>query len=423
MELPFLIKVKQRFESSIIRNLQTEIRNQWYRLRKNLALKTGASVAVAIGSRGIANLDTIVRLTINEIKALKAKPFIFPAMGSHGGGTAEGQRKVLKELGITEESIGAPIRATMEVQEIGETKGGLTIYMDQYAYDADKIVIVNRIKPHTDFDGNIESGLMKMILIGLGKQKGADYYHRVFLSRGCEDVILEGAREIINTGRILFGIGIVENERDETSIIRFVLPQEIEQVEKELLVKAKAMFPALPFDEIDILIVDEMGKEISGAGMDPNVTCRRLIRYKKAPGKTDICRIFVRDLTDSSHGNAAGIGAADFTTKRLVEKIDFKTTYINCITGCGPEEARIPITLETDEDALEACFSTIRPVRPQDARIIYIKNTLEINEFYASEAFREEIESNANLEIVNESYDFCFDKGGNISSPFVVSSK
>jgi len=418
MHGPKMFRIRQRLDTTRPASLTALLEMEFAGIRDRLPPLSGAEVAITAGSRGIANLAVIVRGVVDQVRRLGGSPFVFPAMGSHGGGTAEGQAAVLRELGVTEGSVGAPIRATMDVVQIGRTAGGVNLWLDRYAYEAGRIVVVNRIKPHTDFSGEVESGLLKMMLIGLGKQRGADYYHKVFVDRGYDTVILEAARAIIQDGRILFGVGIVENGVEDTSLVRYALPREIEATERELLLRARAMFPTIPLDAIDVLIVDEMGKEISGAGMDPNVTGRVVTGFGKHVPRPRVRRLYVRDLTEASHGNAAGIGTADFTRRSLVQKIDHQATALNCITSCTPEEGRIPIALDTDREALAACFSAIHEVDEGDVKLVHVKNTLTLDEFYASEALLEEVRRNDRLEVCGEGAALRFRPDGNLISPF-----
>ncbi|MBC8247067.1 MAG: hypothetical protein H8E81_05730, partial [Deltaproteobacteria bacterium] len=310
----------------------------------------------------------------------------------------------------------APIKATMKVVQIGATTEGLPVFMDRYAYEADHIAIVNRIKPHTDFKASIESGLMKMMAIGLGKQKGADLYHRGVIQYGYYSIILSVGREILRRCPIAFGLALVENQKDETALIRAVAPDEIEETERRLLRRAKRFLPRIPLDPIDLLIVDRMGKEISGTGMDTNVIARSVFPLFKCPAKPNILRIFVRDLMPQTDGNAVGIGNADFTTKRLVDKIDRQSTYMNSITACEPEVGRIPLYYETDRQVLEAAFRSLGLVEPQNARIVHIADTLRLEEMEISEAMLAEAKTLAGVRIVGKPKPMAFDRNGNLHS-------
>jgi hypothetical protein len=353
---------------------------------------------------------------VNELKAIGAEPFIVPTMGSHGGATAAGQKKVLAEYGITEGTMGAPIKATMEVVEIGATPEGIPVFLDKNAHQADHVAVVARVKPHTDFKASVESGLMKMMTIGLGKQRGADLYHQGVIQYSYYQIVTAVAREVIKKSPIAFGLALVENQKDETAIIRAVPSSKIEEADRSLLQTAKRLMPRIPFDNIDILIVDEMGKEISGAGMDPNVIGRHVTAIAKFPPNPRIIRVFVRDLSPHTYGNATGIGLADFTTKRLVRKIDPQPTYMNCITGCAPEVGRVPIYYDSDREVLDAALRTIGWTKPENARIVHIGNTLHLEEMMVSASMAAEAEKMENITTLSRPQAMAFDKRGNLKA-------
>ena len=305
-------------------------------------MRPGDTVAITAGSRGVANVATAVKATADYLKTIGAIPFVVPAMGSHGGATPEGQRSVLEHYGITEKTVGVPVKATMDVVELGKTELGLPVFLDRFAAEADYVVPLNRIKAHTDFNGSIESGLMKMMVIGLGKQQGANLYHRAFFQYGFENVIAAVGGFMLDTGKIAFGIGLLENAHEETAKAVAMPANQLLQTERQLLVEAKSLMGRLPFDELDLLIVDWVGKNISGTGMDTNVIGRMMQNFEPEPAKPAILRIFVRDLTEESDGNATGIGLADFTTTRLVNQFNRHATYMNGITALGPQKSKIP---------------------------------------------------------------------------------
>lgn len=417
-QLPRMLRIRQNFTCSPVLNIPDAMDSAFQEVEHFPEFPENAQIAVAVGSRGISNLAQIVRETVRKIKSSGGRPFIVPAMGSHGGATAEGQMRVLEHLGVTEANVGAPIRSGMDVVNIGKTADGIEVYVDRRACEAHGIVLISRIKPHTDFAGEIESGTMKMCLIGLGKQKGADYYHRIILEKGHVPVFRSVAGEIFKKLNVLFAIQLVENEKEQTCIIKCTTSDRIEEVEKSLLVEARRMLPTLPVDDIDILIVDEIGKEISGAGMDPNVTGRNVNLYSQTPNRPRVSRIFVRDLTRKTEGSAIGIGNADFVTQRLVDKINFEATKVNCITGCAPEHGRIPLAFENDGKAMEAAFGCIRPVTADKIRIVYIKNTLCLEEICVSEAFEQEIQKNDKISILDDKVMLVLSEDGNWMSPF-----
>ena len=416
MTFPKMIKVRQEFKTNPIKDIPGTVRSELAKLRLRKTISPGSSVAITAGSRGIADIDRVIAAVVNELKKIGAKPFIVPTMGSHGGGTAEGQKMVLEKYGITKETMGAPIKSNMQVVEVGSTAEGLPVYLDKNAHKADHIVVVARVKAHTDFKAPIESGFMKMMTIGLGKQKGANHYHRGIIQFGYHQVVLSVGREVLKRCPIAFGLGLVENQRDQLALIRAVPPGKIEETDRDLLRTAKRIMPRIPMDRIDLLIVDQMGKEISGAGMDPNVVGRHSLPFAKFPPKPKILRIFVRDLSAHSYGNAIGIGIADFTTKRLVNKIDRPATYMNAITGSAPEAARIPVYYDSDREVIDAALMTLGLVEPKDARIIHIANTLRLEDMEISESMAAEAEKMANISIMGRPRPMAFDKKKNLIS-------
>jgi len=416
MPYPKMTRIRQEFNTQPIKDIPETVRSELKKLSLRKKIRPGAKVAITAGSRGIANLATVIATLVDELKALGAKPFIIPAMGSHGGATAKGQQKILAKYGITKESMGAPIKSTMNVIEIGETAQGLPVFLDRYAHQADHIVVINRIKPHTDFKASIESGLMKMMAIGLGKQKGAELYHRGVIQYGYHAIILAVGREVLKRCPVAFGLALVENQRDETAVIRAVTSDKIEETERNLLRRAKRFLPKIPLNCIDLLIIDRMGKEISGTGMDTNVIGRSVFPLFKHPAKPNILRIFVRDLMPHTDGNAVGIGNADFTTRRLVEKIDRQVTYMNSITACEPEVGRIPLYYDTDRQVLEAAFKSLGLVEPQNARIVHIADTLHLEKMDISETLLAEAGSTPGVMIAGKPKPMAFDRKGNLIS-------
>ena len=416
MELPKMIRIRQKFEAPVVKDIGHEISSQVIGLGLEKQISGGESVAVACSSRGIANYSTIVKATIQSLKKMGLDPFIFPAMGSHGAATAEGQKKVLENYGISEKTMGVPIRSSLEVKQIDETGDHVPVFMDILAEKADHIVLINRIKSHTEFEDDIESGLMKMMAIGLGKQKGAFLYHQAFLTYGYPRVIKTIARRILKSKRILFGVGIVENGYSQTAKIGLLGPHELEEGEKGLLKEAKRLSAKLPFEEVDVLIIDEMGKDISGSGFDTKVVGRILMPLiAKEPETPKIKRILVCDLTEDTEGNADGIGIADFVTQRLVDKIDLNALYVNALTGGEPEHAKIPLTLKNDREAINvAVDSCIGMMPPEEFKIMRIKNTLRLHEVDISPAYKKELLKRDDLEIIKEARLMEFDHEGNL---------
>lgn len=378
-------------------------------------IRPGQTVAVACSSRGIANYSTIVKEVVTSLKDMQLEPFIFPAMGSHGAATAEGQQRVLVHLGITEESTGVPVRSSLDVVQIGETAEGIPIYLDRQAAEADHIVLVNRIKKHTEFEHEFESGLLKMMAIGLGKQAGAALYHQAMLTYGYANVILSIARKVMQQVNILFGVGIVENGYGQTAKIGLCPSEKIEKQEIELFKLAKELAPALPFDEADIIVIDEMGKDISGTGFDTKVVGRiGLPLVTPDPESPNIKRIMVCDLTEGSEGNAVGVGIADVITRRLFEKIDQEALDMNTITGACPESGKIPLTLKNDREALDIAIRCVGLVRLDKLKIMRIKNTSRLSEIDVSEGYEANMEQRNDLEIIKEKHALEFDAAGNL---------
>jgi hypothetical protein len=394
MALPRMLRVRQTFARPRVADIPRAVREAL--AGAALKIQRGDTVAVGAGSRGIANIDVVVGATVRWLHDIGARPFVFPAMGSHGGGTPEGQLSVLEHYGITEATMGCPIRATMEVVQVGEALG-LPVWCDRYAAEADWIGLVNRVKLHTDFKGSIESGLFKMMTIGLGKHTGALQYHRANIHHGYEAVITSVGREMLAKARIGVGVAIVENGYDETARIEAFNAENLEAGERRLLKDAREWMARLPFSPIDVLIVEEMGKNISGAGMDTNVIGRPSNPHEPFPTDPKILWIVALDLTEESYGNAVGIGNADFTTRRLVDKIDMKPTLINAITACAPGGAKVPATYETDREAIETALSCVGLTPPEKARVIRIKNTLRLGEIEVSEGLLPDVAKRGDL--------------------------
>ena len=417
MNLPRMYRVHQRFNGTKVDDIRETVRAELNTLSLT-AVKPGHRVAITAGSRGIANIAQILQAIVEFFRALGVEPYIFPAMGSHGGATAAGQVAMLAQLGVNESFVKAPILSSMEVEKISRIEGGVPVFIDKHAYSADHIVVVNRIKCHTKFKSSIESGLMKMMAIGMGKRRGAELYHKAAIQYTFPKIIVDAGREVIKQAPILCGLGIVENGYGKTAKIAALKSEDIEHVEKELLQLSKKMTAKLPFDEIDLLIVDEMGKNISGVGMDPNVTGRNRDLLGVFPHPTQVKRVFVRDLTDKSKGNAIGIGLADITTRRLVEKIDHHATYINSITGISLEKAAIPMNVETDREAIEIALGSVGLVSPGISKIVRIKNTLELENVAVSEIYAEELANRTDLEILDGPGPMQFTDSNNLNPLF-----
>ena len=401
MKFPMMYRIRQKFEDTNVENIGAVVDAELRRLNLT-SIKPGQRVAITGGSRGIANIAEVLKAVVRHIKSFDAQPFIFPAMGSHGGATAEGQIAVLAQLGITESYMNAPILSSMDVAEIGRTEDDVPVFVDQNALAADHIVVINRIKSHTKFKGPIESGLMKMMAIGMGKLKGAEFYHKAAIQHTFPKIITDAARIVIRSAPVTCALGIIENAYGKTSLVAAMPSDAIESKEKELLLISKKLMARVPFTDIDLLIVDEMGKDISGVGIDPNVTGRNRDLLGVFDHPVQVKRLFVRDLTAKSKGNAVGIGLADITTQRLVEKIDYGATYKNCITGISLEKAAVPMHFENDRQAIEVGLGSMGLIPPEKSKIVRIKNTNQLETVQVSDVFADELQHRSDLEVLGE---------------------
>jgi hypothetical protein len=418
---PKLLRLRQHFERPRVADVPSAVRAALEKLNLQKTIRPGHTVALTAGSRGIANIPLILKSVVTFLKDLGARPYLVPTMGSHGGGLAEGQRKVLESYGITESFVGAPIKASMEVISLGPTSDGFPVVLDKQASEADHIGVVGRVKPHTSYHGPVESGLLKMILIGLGKHVGALNAHRFLLEYPYDQVVRSVGRHVLTKARVAFGLGIVENAYDETARIDGALPKDFERVEEDLLVSAKKWMGRLPFNEADLLIVDEIGKEISGAGMDTNVVGRKKAFKAQDPaGQPQMRFIFVRGLSAHTHGNASGIGNADFTTTRLVKAMGehgYAATRTNCLTAGYPVHANIPVYFDTDREVIDAALAILGTRPPEKARIIRIRNTLMLEEVLVSEPCLAEGKRQTEFSVVDGPAELRFDTAGNLPPP------
>lgn len=386
LEIPFprMIPARQHLISRPLPNLAEHVSQQFAPATIKERIRPGMKIAVGVGSRGIARLAETVKATVENLQRLGADPFIVPAMGSHGGATAEGQVQVLASYGVTESAMGAPIRAGMEVIEIGRTAEDLPVYFDAIAAQADGIVVVNRIKMHTDFHGECESGLVKMLAIGLGKQRGAKTFHQQGFDRFAL-LIPQVGRIVLEKLPVLLGVAIVEDGCHGVSIVEVVPAAAFFGREKELLQEANRMLARIPFPEIDVLVVGEIGKNISGCGMDPNITGRFLVPpLSLETHSPHVERIAGLRLTEETQGNALGVGGTDVITRTLYESIDYPQTWANAYTAGEVAWARVPVVAETDRDAVAFALRTARRVQPETARVVWIKNTLELEYLFLS---------------------------------------
>lgn len=409
MEFPKLIKIRQKFDTSKITDIENEILNEFGLIEADKKIKQGMNIAVTAGSRGISNIDLIISTICKYVKSKGANPFVVPAMGSHGGATAEGQIKILEKLGITKESVNAPIVSSMEVVKLGDTSNKSPVYMDKNAYNSDGIIVVNRVKPHTDFSGPTESGLLKMIAVGLGKQKGCASMH----TYGLGETIPKAAKVALKKAPILMGLAILENSKDETYKLKAVLPESFEEQEKKLLIEAKSIVPKIPCDYLDILVVNEMGKTYSGTGMDTKVIGRMKVFGEVEPEKPSIKKVVVLNLSESSYGNALGIGLADITTKKLVDAIDYDAMYANIISTTFLERGKTPVTLPDDENAIYTALNTIGSVKPENAKLAIIHNTLNLEELYVTESVLSSINAES-IEVLDTNVIVKFNEKGNL---------
>ncbi len=405
--LPRVARIRQKFDATRITDAQAHVRAAVAASAIATRIAPGARIAITVGSRGISELPALVRGTVEALKALGAHPFIVPSMGSHGGATAAGQTEVLHGYGISEESVGAPIHASMDVVELGSTDLGVPVYMDRITWESDGVVVLGRVKAHTAFKAPIESGLCKMLAVGLGKQRGAETMHRAGLAR----TIPEAAKVGIASGKVVLGIAVVENASDQLMRIDVVEPQAFHDADRELLVASNAVLPRIPFDHADVLILDWIGKDLSGSGMDPNVIGMwRRLGGERSP---DYRRIVVRDVTEESRGNAIGIGWADVTTNHLVSRIDYAAMYMNCLTANAPDIARVPMTMPNDREAISIAIRTSGGSASPDAvRLVHAHSTLRLEELMVSEALLADVHANPALEIISDPMPMVFNAAG-----------
>jgi len=412
---PQFFRLRQKFEGPVVEDVAGEVERQLSALSLSETIQPGQSVAISAGSRGIANIHIIIRGISQHLKALGAEPFIVPSMGSHGGGTAEGQQQIIESYGITEEFCECPIRASMETVVVCDAEEGFPVHFDRHAYEADHVFVCGRVKPHTGFHGDIESGLMKMMLIGLGKHAGAAIYHRVIMNHSFGQIVRSVAKEVLAKCRIVGGLAIVENAYDETAKLAAIPPEKFEEEEKKLLVLAKQLMPRLPFEDADILTIDEIGKNISGSGMDTNVVGRKYLDHRAADDEyPKVKRIILRGLTRDTHGNATGLGLAEFCLSRLIREMNVEATRVNCLTGGHPTGAMAPLDYETDRETLDVALATIGYVQPQDARLMWIHDTLDVAEVECSAAYWDEASQRDDLEVLTPLRDLPLDEDGNL---------
>jgi hypothetical protein len=413
-----MIEMGQSYPPSRTLDFPSLLEQQFTKSGLRESIKPGMRIALGVGSRGITNLKEIVKAALGVLTNAGARPFIVPAMGSHGGATAEGQIEMLAEYGVTSQSMGVPIDASMEVRKIGTAFDGLDVVFSVPAFAADGVVVLNRVKPHTDFRGTLGSGIQKMLVIGFGKQIGANNAHRAAAHLGYEVVLREFARIILDKAPILCGIALVEDQHHQTAEIEVLRPENIVREEAVLFKKAQSLLARLPFDEVDLLIVDRIGKDISGSGMDTNVIGRDITGYistlhSESTVTPRVSRIFVRDLTPASNGNGIGIGMADFTTARLVKSLNLQYTYMNALTSLGVLPAKIPIYFDNDREAIQAALASLAAPDPEKLRVVRIADTLNLDRFLVSEACVSATNGHS-VKTAGTARDMQFDAGANL---------
>jgi hypothetical protein len=405
--------VRQVAPQPVVADVAAEVRRQWQTSRLAGRLRPGARIAVAVGSRGISNLATMVRATLDHLRQLGANPFVVAAMGSHGGATSEGQRELLAEYGVSEGALGVPVKTDMTTVRIGTNSWGEPVFWDKNALSADAVVTISRVKPHTDFRGRFESGVTKMLVIGLGKRDGASQHHRWGV-RGLRDMLPETGKVVLEKTPFVAGLAVLENAREQTARLQVVEREELLEVEPKLLEVARGLMGRLPFDQLDLLVIGEIGKNYSGAGVDPNVVGRLLMETQPEPEGIKITRICALDLSPESHGNGTGCGIADLATDRLLASIDPVPFRMNNLTACFLWRSKLPFTLPEDRACITAGLETCWQPNTPAVRMAMIPNTLEVTELWVSPALVEEVKKNPHLEITGPARALPFDAAGNL---------
>lgn len=414
MHIPALTLVKQIAKQPEVKDVAGETLLQWKNSGLQQKIKPGAHVAIGVGSRGIANLAAIVKATIEYFKGIGAKPFIVSAMGSHGGANAQGQRELLGEYGISEENLGVTVKTDMDSVVIGKNSWNEPVYWDKNALGADAVVTISRIKPHTDFRGRFESGIAKMLVIGLGKREGASQHHR-WGFKGLRDMLPETAKVILEKTNFLGGLAVLENAHEQTAKLEFVSTQNLMEVEPKLLDEARQLLGKLPFHDIDLLVVGEVGKNYSGAGIDPNVVGRLLIEGQNDFETPKIIRMCALDLSPESHGNGTGVGIADLTTDKLLASIDPVPFRMNNLTACFLWRSKLPIAFPNDKECIQTGLETCWQPDLNAIRMVVVPNSLELAELYVSAPLLEEVRKNKDLAISGDSFELQFDDKGNLN--------
>ncbi len=414
-EYPSVFRIRQSFDRPRVEDIPGEVDRQLASLSLGERIRPGQTVAITAGSRGIANIAVVIRAIVDHVRQLGAEPFVVPAMGSHGGGTAEGQRELLDGYDVNEAFCGCPVRSSMETVIVCQASEGFPVHFDRHAFEADHVIVCARVKPHTNFAGDIESGLMKMLLIGLGKHNGAKIYHRAIKDYSFDQIVRSVAREVLTECAIAAGVAIIENGYDETAHIEAVRPDAFETREKQLLQLARGWMPKLPFDRADVLLIDQIGKDVSGTGMDTNVVGRKFGTHEAGLDEWPKIRyIAIRGLTAATHGNATGLGLAELCLSRVLQQRDVQVTRINCLTGGHAIGAMTPLDYATDRQLLDEALPTIGLTEPCDAKLLWIRDTLHVAELECSAAYWAEAQGRPDLEILCEPRPLPFDREGNL---------
>ncbi|MBN1909430.1 MAG: DUF2088 domain-containing protein [Pirellulales bacterium] len=412
---PSMFRLRQHFDTACVEDVSGEVEAQLARLGLGRTISPGQSVAVAVGSRGIAELPGLVTATVEHLRRLDARPFLVPAMGSHGGGTAQGQQRVLESYGLTESAVGCPIRASMDTVILGNASQGFPIHFDRLAAEADHVLLCNRVKPHTLFAGAFQSGLMKMLLVGLGKAEGAHTIHQAVECHSFDEIVRGVGEQTLRDARVVVGLAVVENAYDRPALIEAVPAAQILSREPELLRLAQEKMARLPFQHVDLLVIDRIGKDVSGSGMDTNIVGRKVHDHEAAEDEfPKVKRIAIRRLTPASHGNALGIGIAEFCRSEILRSMDVAATRLNVLTSGHVTAAMLPLDYPTDRAMLNAALGTIGLVAPTDARVLHIADTLHLTELECSAAYLPELPKRPDLEILTPPCPMNFDTQGGL---------
>lgn len=417
-QLPKFFRVRQTFARPKVEELDVAVVTQLKSIQVASRIQTGQSVAITVGSRGVANIARIAKACAGYFQQIGAKPFIVPAMGSHGGATPEGQLQVLESYGVTEALVGCPIRSSMDVVEVCRAAEGFPVYFDRLASEADHVFVINRIKPHTRFAGDIESGLMKMMLIGLGKQKGAEVYHRVIMNYSFDQIVRSVSRRVIEHCGVVGGLAILENAYEETAEVVGLQPEEIETREPELLRQVKRWMPGLPFDRAELLMVDRIGKDISGTGMDTNVVGRKRNDHGSVDELPFLHHIYIRGLTEATHGNATGLGMAEMCHRRVIENMDMRLMRMNCITAGHITAAMVPLDFATDAEAIQVGCQLAGYIEPENVPAMWIADTLHLEDIECSQFYWDQANQRPELKILSEPSPLQFDARGDLIDRF-----